>query len=325
MGMVARRGVSVLIKLWLPILVAVAHEAAPLRGEDGWNAIMDGLTEFDGPTFRDEVAEPLVQLSANAYRYPDVIHVPGWVPSPKVAPIAPGGGGMHALVYEEENGGESGRIVVAYRGTQIGTTIDCIADMCVDAAMWVLPDDCEINPPKCALFDNATLDYFSQAVEYALKVRSAYPSASLLFTGHSLGGGLAILISAALSTDPGYPVIAFGSAGTRTALQVRNLNLSAEHQKRIVTIADQWDEIMRTSWDEQLGWVCLYESKINFVCKKCFESPTCLSETISTRQGMLGGIFDGLYCKLCFLLTHYLAGLIHTIQKGARPACEFLA
>lgn len=30
--------------------------------------------------------------------------------------------------------------------------------------------------------------------------------------GHSLGGGLAILVSAALSTDPGYPVIAFGSA-----------------------------------------------------------------------------------------------------------------
>ncbi|KAG0596023.1 hypothetical protein M758_UG217400 [Ceratodon purpureus] len=48
---------------------------------------------------------------------------------------------MHALVYEEENGGESGRIVVAYRGTQIGSTVDCIADMCVDAAMWVLPDD----------------------------------------------------------------------------------------------------------------------------------------------------------------------------------------
>lgn len=52
----------------------------------------------------------------------------------------------------------------------MGTTIDCISDMCADASMWVLPDDCEINPPKCALFDNATLDYFSQAVEYTLKV-----------------------------------------------------------------------------------------------------------------------------------------------------------
>jgi len=31
----------------------------------------------------------------------------------------------------------------------------------------------------------------------------------------------------------------FNSAGTKTALQVRNLNLDAEHLKRIVTIADQ--------------------------------------------------------------------------------------
>ncbi|KAG0579887.1 hypothetical protein KC19_4G131600 [Ceratodon purpureus] len=73
MGMVARKGVSVLMKLWLPILVAMAHEAAALRGQDGWNATIDGLTEFDGPRFQDEVAEPLVQLSANACRYPDVV------------------------------------------------------------------------------------------------------------------------------------------------------------------------------------------------------------------------------------------------------------
>ena len=77
--------------------------------------------------------------------------------------------------------------------------------------------------------------------------------------------------------------------------------------------------------DEQLGWLCLSESKINFVSKKCFDSPSCLLETVSTGRVMLGGIFDGLYCKLCFLLTEYLAGLMHTIQKGARPACEFLA
>lgn len=76
------------------------HEVGVLQGEDGWNSIITGLTEFDGPTFRDQVAEPLVELSANAYRYPDVIEVPGWIPSAKVAPIAPVGGGMHALVYE---------------------------------------------------------------------------------------------------------------------------------------------------------------------------------------------------------------------------------
>jgi hypothetical protein len=74
------------------------------------------------------------------------------------------------VAMQEENGGADGRIVVAFRGTQLGTTIDCIVDLCMDASMWVLPNDCVPNPPKCALFDNATLDYFSQAVEYTLKV-----------------------------------------------------------------------------------------------------------------------------------------------------------
>lgn len=314
--------------LWLPILLMLLlHQAGPSsQAGDGWNEILTGLTEFEGPTFRDRIAEPLVQLSANAYRYPEVIAVPGWIPSSKVAPIAPAEGGMHALVYEEENGGADGRVVLAFRGTQIGSTVDCVADICADIFLWVISGDCKLNPAKCSRFDNATLDYFAQAVDYTLKVLSAYPSASLLLTGHSLGAGLAILVSAAVSTSPGYPVVAFGSAGTKTALQVRNLNLDAEHLKRIVTIADQWDEVMRTSWDEQLGLVCLYEGKMNVACKKCFDSPTCILETVSSRQrSMLEGFFNGFYCKICFMSTHYLAKLIQTIQKGARPACEFLA
>jgi len=86
---------------WLPILLLLLfHQAGPSsQAGDGWNEILTGLTEFDGPTFRDRVAEPLVQLSANAYRYPEVIDVPGWIPSSRVSPIAPADGGMHALVY----------------------------------------------------------------------------------------------------------------------------------------------------------------------------------------------------------------------------------
>jgi hypothetical protein len=99
--MAMRKGVSVFAKLWLPILLLL-HEAWALQAEDGWESIISGLAEFDGATFRDQVAEPLVQLSANAYRYPDVIKVPGWTPASKVAPVTPAGGGMHALVYEVE-------------------------------------------------------------------------------------------------------------------------------------------------------------------------------------------------------------------------------
>lgn len=89
-----------LTKLLLPILLLLIQTAPSEAGQDGWDKIITGLAEFDGPAFRDEVAEPLVQMSANAYRCPEVIDVPRWILSSKVALVAPAGGGMHAVVYE---------------------------------------------------------------------------------------------------------------------------------------------------------------------------------------------------------------------------------
>ncbi|XP_024369794.1 uncharacterized protein [Physcomitrium patens] len=328
-GVAIGRGKMVLTKLLLPILLLLIQTAPSEAGQDGWDKIITGLAEFDGPAFRDEVAEPLVQMSANAYRCPEVIDVPRWILSSKVALVAPAGGGMHAVVYEEESGGAQGRIVVAFRGIQIGATTDCDADMCADELLWTLPggDNCSLPLGTCDKFDEATLDYFSQAVEYTRKVIAAYPSASLLLTGHSLGAGLAVLVSAALSTHPAIPVIGFSSAGTRNALKVRNLTLDADHQKRIIIIADQWDEIMRTSWDQQLGLLCFYQTALDSNCKKCFESPSCIFGTVSSRRRLveIESVTDADDCMLCFLKTHYLANVMNTIQKGTRPVCEYVA
>jgi hypothetical protein len=92
---------QVVARLWLPILL-VLHQAGTSQGENAWNAIIAGVTELGGPAFRDRVAAPLVQMSANAYRHPDraCVYIPGWIPSPKLAPVAPAEGGVHALVYE---------------------------------------------------------------------------------------------------------------------------------------------------------------------------------------------------------------------------------
>ena len=88
-------------KLWLPILLLL-HQLGPLQAENSWNSIIAGLTELDGPAFRDQVAHPLVQMSANAYRHPRqvCVDIPGWIPSSQIAPIAPAEGGVHAQVYE---------------------------------------------------------------------------------------------------------------------------------------------------------------------------------------------------------------------------------
>jgi hypothetical protein len=87
---------QVVARLWLPILL-VLHQAGTSQGENAWNAIIAGVTELGGPAFRDRVAAPLVQMSANAYRHPDraCVYIP-----PKLAPVAPAEGGVHALVYE---------------------------------------------------------------------------------------------------------------------------------------------------------------------------------------------------------------------------------
>ena len=78
------------------------HRVGASQGENAWEWIISRLTELDGPAFRDQVASSLVQMSANAYRYPDTatVDIPSWVLSSKVMPIAPAGGGVHAQVYE---------------------------------------------------------------------------------------------------------------------------------------------------------------------------------------------------------------------------------
>jgi hypothetical protein len=86
--------------LWVSLMLILLQQVVPLQAEDRWQELLARLPNLDAQQFRDQVAKPLVELSANAYRYPDVTNIPGWVPSQYVAPIAPAEGGVHALVYE---------------------------------------------------------------------------------------------------------------------------------------------------------------------------------------------------------------------------------
>lgn len=86
--------------LWLSLMLILFQQVVPLQAEDRWQQFLARLPNLDAQQFQDQVAKPLVELSANAYRYPDVTNIPGWVPSQYVAPIAPAEGGAHALVYE---------------------------------------------------------------------------------------------------------------------------------------------------------------------------------------------------------------------------------
>eukprot|EP00897_Mesotaenium_endlicherianum_P001992 jgi/Mesen1/1820/ME000141S00981 len=230
----------------------------------GWDFI-PSLGTMGDEEFRSIVA-PLAELCANAYRYPAVVPVRGWKPAPQMPPLAPPGGGAHALVYEEGDVSETARVVVAFRGTQLADTVDSSADLCADVVLWSE----EPLPARCRAFSNAMLDYYTQSVAYVSQVIDAYPEASVLLTGHSLGSGLALLVSASPHVAPyTLPVVGFGSAGVKAALKKRGLHLQAVSERQVYIIADKWDEVMRTSMHSQVGALCFYNTPQPKACSLC--------------------------------------------------------
>lgn len=378
---------SLLLKaVWLPRVLG-------FPGGDGWEW-MSGVADLNGAQFMD-FAYPLVEMSANAYRYPSHLHpIPGWSLSSVVAPLYSPLGGAHALVFEEnprmgslqythhspsanmgpelnphsahmgpvyciENcSGHAHRVILSFRGTQISPSIDSLADVCADKLLW---EGFTLSslPPECLVFEPHTLDYFSQALNYTLKVISLYSSMPILLTGHSLGAGLAILVAAALSHTHALPVVGFGAPATRKALLDRGLSIEPLENDSIVVIGHEWDVIMRTQMEGQVGSLCFYSQTESSSCKACISSLSLPSKEAKTspmynigneavatsKEGAsklinawrrsaldgsakvqhkphgLAGLPQG-DCMECFYETHYLKNLITLVKQGEKPLCQ---
>lgn len=80
---------------------------------------------------------------------------------------------------QEEKRGADGRIVLAFRGTQLDNSQSSAADLCVDVLLW---DAGAALPANCVVFDNSTLDYFSQAVHYTQQVTFTIMNHISMFT-----------------------------------------------------------------------------------------------------------------------------------------------
>eukprot|EP00051_Salpingoeca_urceolata_P035907 m.31928 g.31928 ORF g.31928 m.31928 type:complete len:716 (+) comp9883_c0_seq1:77-2224(+) len=127
----------------------------------------------------------------------------------------PAGGGMRALVFVHA---ASGRGLVAFRGTDLNTSGPSgQADNCADAQLWSGKAEAQL-PAFCKAFPPATLDYLTNAIAVGHAVRAKYPGLDLLFTGHSLGAGLAGLVAAAM---PGTYAAAFAPPPLLTTLYAR--------------------------------------------------------------------------------------------------------
>jgi hypothetical protein len=183
-------------------------------------------------------------------------------------------------------------------------------------------------------------------VDYTRQVLEAYPQASFLLTGHSLGAGLAILMSATFGSTPFLPVVAFSAPGTKAVLERFNLKRTLDDDKNLYIIADKWDEVMRTSWENQIGTLCLYETTITEDCIACFEDQSTVSSkdfstfrafpphtrSIIQNSALKAEAFTEEHpeteeepdvpCLNCFFESHYLRHVIDLVELGNKPVCE---
>lgn len=335
---------------WVLINILAPSIVVGFPSGDGWEW-MSITPQLDGTQFMD-FASPLVQMSANAYRYPgDLQSIPGWSPSSQIGPLYPPRGGAHALVFEEQCSCKNSyvfahlglapqqqspdvasrtvectdgahRVIIAFRGTQIAPTIDSLADLCADQLLWE-GLDYDSLPSNCSIFDESTLDYFSQALNYTLQVIDVYPSARILLTGHSLGAGLAILVAGALSHIHTLPVIGFGAPGTKKPLLDRGISIESLENGRIIIIGNEWDAIMRTQMEGQVGLLCMYPQSEPSSCKACIQAASRLPSADGEQHCV-----DGAQCLVppgcmdCFLVTHYLKKLIALVDLAIKPSCQ---
>ncbi len=103
------------------------------------------------------------------------------------------GSGMQAAVYEDM---ETNTLVLAFRGTESCSSFKKLAECALDIAADSLLTFGEDGPQ------------FRHAFSYAEDVVERYPDREIIVTGHSLGGGLAQAVGAALSLE----TFAFNSA-----------------------------------------------------------------------------------------------------------------
>ncbi|KAL2652951.1 hypothetical protein R1flu_021079 [Riccia fluitans] len=304
--------------------------------KDDWEPVMT-LAEEDGEGFKAFV-KPIVEITANSYRYPAVKPVEGWT---LIDAVAPEHGGMHATLYQEN--GDSKRMVLSFRGTDISGDESSMADLCADELLWIPKPGAGPVGENCSRFSSETIDYYKQAVDYTEKVMCTYPDSSLLLTGHSLGAGLALVVTATLEVSPSLPVVAFSAPGIANFLERRSMTLGESQAKRVFTISDMWDEIVRTTWEDQVGTTCLYPTDQVKVCNICFDETggkqttqmqcdvqnlDCKEEEKSTDKSQLSinripGFTDA--CWMCFLETHILKRVMKLVDLGVRPVCEFHA
>ena len=213
--------------------------------------------------------------------------------------------GLRALVFVHPS---TGRGVIAFRGTDLGPGPSGQADRCADALIWGGQ-----TPQYCSAFSAATLDYWGNAIKFVARARATLPTVSFLFTGHSLGAGLALAMSVVTAQRvEEWAAVGFASPAWVLALQHRTRQRPSAHEarRRLYALADEWDPVQRSASRAGglLGTACLWQSTEPAACARCYAHATFNKSSVD--------------CTQCFAQRHVYAHYLHVDVPGPRPTCK---
>ncbi|CUG88782.1 lipase, putative [Bodo saltans] len=223
--------------------------------------------------------------------------------------------GMRALVFYQP---DTARLLIAYRGTDLTNDIGGLCDRCADTYLW---DNVPYQqlPADCMQFPETTLDYLTLAANFANDVAFAFAEYEIMFTGHSLGAGLAAVVStlgnAALNfgcAPANSGAVVFSAPGYIATMMYRtSVDLSVVDPYRVVTLVDRWDPVWvgcnASTRGGVMAQVCQWFFGVpSTACIECDSTPAELPLNTSN-------------CETCMMQRH---AFFHYEQlRPISPAC----
>eukprot|EP00039_Didymoeca_costata_P005558 m.82460 g.82460 ORF g.82460 m.82460 type:complete len:536 (+) comp12872_c0_seq1:2287-3894(+) len=224
--------------------------------------------------------------------------------------------GMRALFFSHA---ATQRVLVAFRGTDLNSSsVSGQADQCADSILWdATPRD--KLPEYCNKFSNSTLDYLSNALQAVAKAHAVARLASyqFLYTGHSLGAGLASLVAIIRRyklQDNSAVSVAVSSPPLVQVLQDReHIPASSISSELNFILGNKYDPVFHFSQIDDGGignsstctWIP--DGKEPLACFICFNEPHPKQSSLS--------------CLDCFHEEHIFAKYYYTLIPGPRPSC----
>jgi hypothetical protein len=250
---------------------------------------------------------------------------PGWKRVAEANPYF----GMHGIAFANAS---AERLLVVFRGTDLNTSgLSGQADVCADAWLWG-PDGAPAPaslPSFCAQFTATQLDYFGNAVAFAWSVAAAFPTFSVLFTGHSLGAGLASMLALWPQATPGRGAarciapsssgaLGFAAPDFLSALQARVPNpaliMTDSALSRIAIFADAFDPVQGAALFRpshgMVGQLWLWRDGADPPSTECLE---CFDVGhVQSPQSLM--------CLVCMAQRHVFSHYVSIIRSGLAPS-----